>query len=283
MTTSDPIEGDEAGSHPMHRAELVHETRKTIKRMRALARLLRYELGEQEFERVNSSLRLAGQRLAGARDTEVRLATLEQLRAQHPKALASDGVARLRERLERERRQTSEPASPQEVIEDIADMRRLLARWNLVEPDFQVLGPGLRRIYREGRSRRARVKHKHARDADDVHDWRKRVKALYYALDILGGLDANSARHANSARRATRRADRLGDLLGEEHDLWMLCAYIEVHGDAFGEDCAAQEQLLKLTERRRDRLRKRALKLGAKLYKRKPGAFTRRIGEALSR
>jgi hypothetical protein len=32
----------------------VHEARKAIKRMRALARLLRDELGEQEFARVNA-------------------------------------------------------------------------------------------------------------------------------------------------------------------------------------------------------------------------------------
>ncbi|MGC2372920.1 MAG: CHAD domain-containing protein, partial [Solirubrobacteraceae bacterium] len=62
---SDPTEGGRADSKPLDedRAELVHEARKTIKRMRALARLLRYELGEQEFERVDGALRAAGGRL----------------------------------------------------------------------------------------------------------------------------------------------------------------------------------------------------------------------------
>lgn len=274
---SDPNEGGEAGSHPAHRAELVHEARKAIKRMRALARLLRYELGEQELERVNSSLRAAAQRLAGARDADVRLATLERLRARHPKALALEGVERLGERLERERERASEPASPQDVLADIADMRRHLAHWNLVEHDFDALAPGLKRIYREGRRRCARVKREHGRNAEDVHDWRKRVKGLYYALDMLGGANAKGA------RLATRRAERLGDLLGEEHDLWLLCAYVEQHPDAFGGDTAAHEKLMKLTERQRKRLRKRALKLGKRLYERKPDDFARRIGSALSR
>jgi CHAD domain-containing protein len=276
-TSSDPNEGGKAGSHPADRAELVHEARKAIKRMRALARLLRYELGEQELKRVNSSLRAAGQRLAGARDAEVRFATLEHLRTRHRKALALEGIERLSERLERERERATEPADPREVLGDIADMRSELARWNLVEHDFEALAPGLRRIYREGRRRHARVKRKHARDAEDVHDWRKRVKSLYYALDMLGGASAKGT------RGVTRRAERLGDVLGEEHDLWMFAAYLQEHPEAFGEDASARKALLKLTERRRRRLRERALKLGARLYERPPGDFVRRIGDTLAR
>jgi CHAD domain-containing protein len=255
----------------------VHEARKAIKRMRALARLLRYELGEQEFARVNDSLRSAGQRLAGARDAEVRLATLKQLTERHPKALAREGIGHFSEHLERERARMGEPADSDEVLEDIAAMRRQLAQWNLVDRDFEALAPGLRRIYREGRHRHARVKRERARDAQDLHDWRKRVKSLYYALDMLG------AKKAKGPRRATRRADRLGELLGEEHDLWMLGAYVEEHPEALAGETPARKKLLKRIERRRKRLRKRALKLGARLYKRKPGRFTRRIGTALSR
>ncbi|HEY5194881.1 MAG TPA: CHAD domain-containing protein [Solirubrobacteraceae bacterium] len=275
----DPAEpGHEAGSHATkaNPPELVHEARKAIKRMRALARLLRHELGEQEFKRVNNALRAAGQRLAGARDADVRLATLRSLVERHPEALALEGIRRLDARLEAERGQTVEPSDREEVLRDIAAMRRQLAHWSLVDPDFDAVTPGLRRIYREGRRRGAHVTREHGRDAEDVHDWRKRVKSLYYALDMLGG------KKAKGARGLTRRADRLGELLGEEHDLWMLCAYVERHPEAFGSDEAARQELLKRIERRRKRLRKRALELGGRLYKRKPGSFTRRMGRSLA-
>jgi CHAD domain-containing protein len=287
---SDPIEGSKAGSLRMNGAdrvratapsdpdpaELVHEARKAIKRMRALARLLRSELGEKEFKRVNDSLRDAGRRLAGARDAEVRLETLDGLTKRHPKALALEGIDLLRERLERERAQMGEPADREQVLEDIATMRRQLAQWNLVDHDFQTLAPGLRRVYREGRWRYAHVKHEQADDAQALHDWRKRVKSLYYALDMLGG------KKVPGARRATRQADRLGDMLGENHDLWMLSAYLDEHPEAFAGEPSARQTLLKRIERRRKRLRKRSLKLGARLYRDKPRAFTRRIGHALS-
>jgi hypothetical protein len=39
---------------------------------------------------------------------------------------------------------------------------------------------------------------------------------------------------------------------------------------------------LELAERRRARLRTRALRMGARLYERKPGDFTRRVGDSLT-
>src|SRR5580693_577882 len=90
-----PAGSDAPGPPSKSRAELVHDARKAIKRMRALARLLRCALGEREFERVDDSLRAAGRRLSGARDAEVRLATLRRLRSKHPKALASPAIERL--------------------------------------------------------------------------------------------------------------------------------------------------------------------------------------------
>ncbi|HTA13577.1 MAG TPA: CHAD domain-containing protein [Solirubrobacteraceae bacterium] len=270
----DPNQTLDAGLSPADQAKLVHEARKAIKRMRALARLLSCELGEQEFKRVNGSLRGAAQRLGGARDAEVRLATLERLIRRHPKALASEGVEQLRLRLEQEREQ--QPPHRQDVLEDIADMRRELARWNLVDVGFPALAPGLQRIYREGRHRYKRVRRGHGHEATDMHDWRKRVKALYYALDMLGG------GKSKGTRRSTRRASRLGDLLGEEHDLWMLAVYLQERPEALGADGSARSALLRSIARRRKRLRKRALKLGARLYKRRSAAFTRGVGDSLS-
>jgi len=293
--------------------DVVHEARKAIKRMRALARLFREEMGEPEFRRVNASLRDAAQRLAGARDAEVRLATLRSLIERHPAALSRQGIDFFGMQLELERARSGKPPNSAEVLHDIAAMRRQLARWNLLERDFEDLAPGLERIYKEGRKRYAHVKdeQRHAPAQDEqrhipaqdeqrhapaqdgqrhaslgsehvpgdqaLHDWRKRVKSLYYALDMLGG------KRLEGARKATRRADRLGDLLGEEHDLWMLSVYAEEHQDAFGGDSRAREQLMELIGRRRKRLRKRALKLGARLYKRSPARFTRRLRTAFTR
>jgi CHAD domain-containing protein len=259
---------------PMLEAHLVHEMRKTIKRMRALARLLRYELGQPELDRINDSLRAAGRRLASERDAEVRLTTLEDLRDRHPKTLATVGIARLHELLEDERARAGRSPNSGELLEDIAFMRHTLASWRRLDADLETIAPGLRRIYREGRRRYSRVRRKHAENTE-IHDWRKRVKALYYALDMLGGSQTGRA------CATTMRAERLGDMLGEEHDLWMLAVYVKEHTAALGEDGSART-LAAAIERRRKRLRKRALGLGARMYAHKAGDFTRRISKRLA-
>jgi len=256
------------------RAHLVHEARKTIKRMRAMARLLRRETGEREFAHVNSWLRQAGKRLAGARDAEVRIATLAELRARHPEELGGEPFERLLARLEQDRASAQGPDPVLAVLADIAEMRRDLLRWNLLDHDPEALRVGLRSIYRDGRRRYRRVKRSRARDPERMHDWRKRVKSLYYALDMLGG------KQTAATAKLTKRADRLGEVLGGEHDLWMLASFVE---DDSRLDRPMRERLLELIERRRKRLRKRALKLGARLYARKPSRFATRAGKALAR
>jgi CHAD domain-containing protein len=256
------------------RAHLVHETRKAIKRMRALALLLRCEIGEGEFRRVDGALRDAGRDLAGARDAAVRSATLRELRDRHPDALAIASIDALAERLEQASDGAQDGEDPEPVVlRDIGRMRGELLRWQGAEYDPDALALGLRLIYRSGRRRYRRVKRSHARDPERMHDWRKRVKSLYYALDMLGG------KQARAMAAMTRRADRLGDVLGGEHDLWMLSEYVSAQTLA---DQAARALLLELIERRREELRKQALKLGARLYARKPRRFAERAREALS-
>ncbi|HEX5308662.1 MAG TPA: CHAD domain-containing protein [Solirubrobacteraceae bacterium] len=256
------------------RTHLVHEARKTIKRMRALARLLRREIGKQEFRQVNASLRDAAKRLAGARDAQVRLSTLEDLRELYPDQLCGEPIQALLVRLASMRADPEPPEQQPATLADIAEMRRDLLRWRLFDHEDDALTTGLRSIYRDGRRRYSRAKRSHGRDPIAMHDWRKRVKSLYYALDMLGG------KQNTATAKLTRRANRLGETLGLEHDLWMLADFLQSEARL---DRQTRELLLALIERRRERLRRRALKLGARLYSRKPRRFAARAGRALSR
>ncbi len=256
------------------RAHLVHEARKTIKRMRALARLLRFQTGAREFRRVDDALREAGRRLAGARDAEVLATTLSELRERDPDVLAIAPIDALSARL-RAAAASGEngPEAEAGVLENIGRMRGELLRWNLLEHETEALAEGLRSIYHSGRRRYRRAERTHGQDPRRMHDWRKRVKALYYALDMLGA-------KGTAAAEPMRQANRLGDLLGREHDLWMLATHVEQDEQL---DDAARATLNELIGRRRERLRKQTLALGAELYRRKPRRFASRMGHALTR
>jgi hypothetical protein len=126
----------------------------------------------------------------------------------------------------------------------------------------QMARRGVRRIYRQGRRRLARAQR--ARSSATLHDWRKRVKDLRYvaeALELRGGV--------------ARRADRLGETIGEEHDLMLLRGHLRRRRAHFQGEQATRRAIEKLIRARRKRLRKRAYKLGEQLYGRKPKRFVR--------
>ena len=93
-----------AGADGGDARKAVHETRKAIKRLRTIVRLLAGELGAEACAREQATLRAAAGHLAGARDAEVMLDTLDALVARRPRKLGGrPGVVRLRRHLLAER------------------------------------------------------------------------------------------------------------------------------------------------------------------------------------
>jgi CHAD domain-containing protein len=291
----------------------VHEVRKAIKRLRALLALLERALGRKEAARERALLRETANRLAGARDADVMIATLEGLVQRHPRRLARRGVRELRSRLERQRLEarqsafdgavlatTSATAGPRDglsangalgglgeraVIEaDLRALRTRIAAWSLPPGGTgRALDEGLREIYRAGRTGCRRAG-KRKPDPLAFHRWRKHVKELRYAAEALDLRETPKARAGGSARIAklARRADELGELLGEEHDLALLAELVRTNRPLRARK-RSRKALLGAIARRRTRLRERALREGARLYALPPGPFTRRISRARAR
>jgi CHAD domain-containing protein len=248
------LEGDPDG---VLAENAVHETRKSLKRLRALIRLVGGELEEGVAARENAVLRDAGRRLAGTRDAEVLVSTLEGLVVDHPGKLAGrPGVRALRARLVAERAAASEltetdTATRAQVLADLRAARERVSKWRLPDPDgIEGVEAGLSRIYRQGRRRYRAARGKGDR-AVAMHMWRKRVKDLRYAAEMLDRLDPASGQRtrrprrgersrkhtahrseAGAIRRTARRADELGELLGEEHDLVLLLTRLDGEADA---------------------------------------------------
>jgi CHAD domain-containing protein len=272
------------GNAPEERA--IHETRKALKRLRALLRLLREQLGERRFACEYELLRDAAQRLAGARDAEVMVDTLDALLERQPgKPAHRRAMVELRKLLvaEREaaaRRTLGDGAARAEVSRELMGLRERAQRWSLPErPGIAVVESDLQRVYRAGRRHHRRAGRSMIGDrgksgARALHEWRKRVKDLRYAAEIL------------NLRPLAHRADTLGELLGEEHDLALLAALLPPPGRGpFKGKRGKQSRkaLLKRIARRRRRLRKRALHQGERLYRRRPKRFTERVRRAHAR
>ena len=301
------LEGRDAKMSPERR---VHEARKALKRLRALLRLVRDELGERAYARESELVRRTGKRLALARDAEVLLGTLDDLIKRHPKKLGGRrGVQRLRARLQTERDDAAElalvdGATRAGLLDDLRALRVRVAGWRLTDQGgIEAVEPALASLYGGGRRRMQRAERARRARGRKLHEWRKRVKDLRYAAEMLQRSDVDGKRSrkragAKAAKRnrkrsraeagfigeVARQADDLGELLGEEHDLAVLAERVRTEAKATRASGApgpgTRRALLKSIARRRRRLRKRALRDGRRLFERKPKSFVRRIRAA---
>jgi CHAD domain-containing protein len=258
------LEGAEEGA--------VHEARKDLKKLRSLLRLIRDDLGDSTYRRENRRFRDAGRLLSAARDAEVKVQTLDSLQERFAE-LNGDGLKAFRDRLEDER--AAAAAAVEQKGDAVATSAAAIAQggrgvkgWRLQSQGWELVGPGLVRIYRRGRKRMRQALDDPS--AKNVHEWRKRSKDLWYHMRIL--------RQAwpEVIGATADQAHELADLLGDHHDLEVLAADARKQRELFAESDGA-EALARLAARRQEELLQQATGLGERLYAEKPKAFGRRF------
>ena len=252
---------------PGARAGSIHEARKDIKKMRAVLRLVREDVGRETFRTENRRYRDAARLLSESRDNDVLVETVESLVESNPE------VANQAESLLAGIKKRRDSASPTEggdrlvrAARTIEEGGRLIEGWNLSESDWWLFAGGLRRTYRDGRRGLSEVEAEAT--PESVHEWRKRVKDLWYQLRLL----RNSWKAGLKA--PIRETGHLAELLGEYNDLSVLLNGLETN---WAEELVASS-LRPVAIARRAELLGEALSLGKRIYAEKPRQFTDRIG-----
>jgi CHAD domain-containing protein len=256
-------------------ATAVHEARKDLKKLRSVLRLVRDPLGDEVYRAENDRYREAAQLLSGARDAEVKLETLAALEERFDGRLPRPGLAPLLNGLEGEREALSNPASLSDgddsSVADAANRieqgRDAIADWDLDGEGFELIADGLRRSCGRGRNRFQETKDDPS--AENVHEWRKRVKDLWYHLRIVQDARPNKLKEMGD------RAHDLSDLLGDHHDLAVLREDAEGRAGLLRRETI--DSLDELIEQRQTELLDDALAVGEELYAEKPKKFAARI------
>ncbi|MFL5827938.1 MAG: CHAD domain-containing protein [Thermoleophilaceae bacterium] len=249
--------------------EAVHEARKRLKKARSAMRLVRFDLPAKTRARENDVLRATGRKLSGVRDAEVLIETLDELQERADGQLPATALRSvLEKRLEELRRHSMSPKARQSIAADLEAERRRSRSWRVRDENFRSAGRGLEEIHRRGR--RAM---KHALEmADDAswHEFRKRVKDLWYAIRLLRPIaPAQLGGIADEAKA-------LSDLLGKINDVAVLGRAIDEHADSIYPGDA--NALRKAVQLRRDELRRAALPVARRLYDEPSELFAKRIG-----
>lgn len=241
---------------------IVHQTRRSCKAMRGLIRLVRPDFPAYKAE--NRIFRDISKGLASARDSAVLIRTLDHLLADNPK-VASAAIMTLREQLVRESEIADEDVTElmKGAEEALLAARVRVAGWYLTGHGEELILKGLQRTYRESREAMQSVG-SGAAVAQASHDWRKQVKYHWQHMRLLRSL------LPDNAKRRLKRLDRLGDLLGERHDLDMLVARLETA------DAPVVRPLIDIANHRAANLTRKAGRAGKTLFAEEPSAFIER-------
>lgn len=248
--------------------ETIHEARKALKKVRAIADLIAADGG-----RLGGSpkrLRKIGRTLSNLRDADAMLETLKQLMRKQPDMLSEHALARARRQLSLRKAAAlmaaQEHGAWEAIDRDLRNLQRAAKQWRTGHRDFGAF-TGIRAAYRRGQKAMARARTRQR--AEDFHDWRKQVKALWYQLRLLDAW-------APQVRKDIRQLDQIETWLGTDHNVVVLCAALSKDRSVPGVD-----RLERVAARYQAELRRKALARAKRLYAEKPRDYLRRLKRAV--
>lgn len=252
------------------RHEGIHEARKSLKKIRAVLRLTQSALPPEDFRYANQTARDLGRKLSAIRDASALIEALDQLQLLHPDWMEADTQQEIRQLLEIRRDQLFHQSIETEqldkaVITELEVFAQVVADWKPTQRSFQgAFQPGLETIYTKGIA--AFHLAMEQPNAHHFHEWRKRVKDLWYHVLLLeASWPAVLIPFGDSLHL-------LSDVLGDEHDLNVFHEQLS-SGEITLKTAQTTQRLLSLFEQQVEVLRIAARELGQKMYADNPATF----------
>jgi DNA repair ATPase RecN len=245
--------------------DAIHDARKIIKKVRAVVQLLQHELGSR---RDRKRLRHAGHLLSPLREADAALATADALCDRDGKELSTETCNEIREILNQRKQRLCDAATHDQAgaraAKALDQIRRSAKDWPWKQVRFPVFSAAIQRSYKKAVRGMSRARE--GNTARNFHQWRKRVKTLWYALRLV--------EKCAPRRRLLADLERLEARLGEDHDLLALRAQLSANRRLA---TTARARVRVLSEERQAALRRQALSIGARVFKATPRVFIRQL------
>jgi hypothetical protein len=258
----------------LSRTEVVHQVRKRCKKLRGLLRLVRPSI-QDRYREENDWYRHTARSLSAIRDAAVMVETYDAIMSRNCADVDGRVVAPIRKRLRhREEVLTSDGdgvGTLLDAVEDrLAQGRKRIASWALEDDGFAAVSGGLRKTY--ARTRTAMRAAYENPSPETFHEWRKRVKYHWHHTRLLRDIWPAMMR----ARRD--EVDRLGEMLGDHHNLSVLRSILLAESESFAKE-AAVVTFTGLIDRRLREIQAYSKPLGERLFAEKPKRLTSRWGD----
>jgi CHAD domain-containing protein len=253
--------------------ELIHESRKSVKKVRAAAAFLE-QAGAKLPRKDHKRLKSAASALSKIRDSAAIIESLDHVRSRYSKQLPEHTYGILRRGLvharNRQEAQAKRDGVVAEAAERLAKTRRSAKAWTSPSIKVSDMVAVIAASYR--RSGKAMKRSRATGQSATLHRWRKELKTLWYQLRLAKPLTVGVAPLIADLKR-------LETDLGDDHNLVVLAATLRGCRELRSMR-AELRQIERLAARMRQPLRQRAFTLGARVHARKPRAFARWIRTA---
>jgi CHAD domain-containing protein len=249
-------------------ATAVHEIRKKLKMLRALLKMLRYTGDQKKFEQANTLLRDLGRLMSEIRDAHVRNITLAEIEL-------NNGLKNF-----------------ERIVQEIIDCNTLQIKQleEVYFVKFNVFNRIVKRLETNDEITefldsctfdRVKILEGYSKTYEDgfnsfftafvypsselLHEWRKRLKDLNSQSVYLGTYLPVTSINLNEM-------DMLSDILGEDHDYWMLSEWIS--GQTWSEiNLPAIHKFVEKIEEKRAKLQRSAEYYGKNIYSIEPANY----------
>jgi CHAD domain-containing protein len=247
---------------------VIHESRKSVKKVRAVAALLE-QAGAKLPRKDRKRLKSAARKLSRVRDSAAIVECLDNVHRRYPTELPEHTYGILRRSLVSARKRQETRAMRGDVAAQAADRlaktRRSAKAWRSPSIAVSDMVEVIAASYR--RSRKAMQHSRATGQSATLHRWRKELKTLWYQLRLARPLTTGVAPLIAGLKR-------LETDLGEDHNLVVLGATLRGCRELRSMR-AETRRIERLAARMRRRLRRRAFALGHRLHARRPKAFAR--------
>ena len=242
--------------------EDIHDTRKNFKKARTVLRLVRSNIGEQSYQVENSFYRDAGRTLSDLRDSTVLIQTFDKLLKNSELEMSNFDFSVFREFLIEKHKNIRLAKSKKSAVINSLSTDLLLGRsrvfdWPLSGDDFKLVKKNLQKIYEQGQRYMYAVLSESTKA--NVHEWRKRVKDLWYSMRVLSNI------WPEIMSPLVILLGKLSDTLGDSNDLFLLKEKIILNQNKLKDDQHTRE-LINFIDRRIIDLLREARSIGRKVY-----------------
>jgi CHAD domain-containing protein len=251
--------------------ETIHELRKRLKRMRALIRLVRHDIGSKAFRLIDDRLQHSAKQLTDLRDAEVLVQTVDELKNDRGVRIGPNAFQRLREQLV-----TRHNTAMVDLIQHhdrvciirkcLKKARRDIRQW-ILGSGWPLIKHGIMATYEK--SQNCQIEAIADPSIENLHSWRKEMKYLWHQIQFIRPL------HARRISPLEKSLHDLARTLGDDHDLAILSRAFIDNNDSDLSDFT--RTFAAATRKKRLKLQERAIKLGRKIFKQSSERFERRL------